>query len=172
AVEVSRKYGIKQVFLSTEYLGQILGKNEPLQNAKQLKKSAIDEKRSIIFKSALKVFSEEGYHNATMDKIAEYSEVGKGTVYRYFSSKEVLINQLLMEKFQQIVDRFSSIYSKDTDILKQIREMIEFWIEFISENHDLYRLIQSESMVQGTEGRVMFYDYLISHLPMLKERIV
>jgi AcrR family transcriptional regulator len=172
AVEVSRKYGIKQVFLSTEYLGQILGKNEPLQNTKQPKKSAIDEKRSIIFKSALKVFSEEGYHNATMDKIAEYSEVGKGTVYRYFSSKEVLINQLLMEKFQHIVDRFSNIYSKDTDILKQIREMIEFWIEFISENHDLYRLIQSEAMVQGPDGRVMFYDYLISHLPMLKERIV
>ncbi len=172
SVDVSRQYEIKQVLLSTEYLGQILSKNESLQNNKQIKKSAVDEKRSIIFKSALKVFSEEGYHNATMDKIAEYSDVGKGTVYRYFSSKEVLINQLLMEKFQEIVDRFSSIYSTETDILEQIREMIEFWIDFISKNHDLYRLIQSEAMVQGPEGRVMFYDYLISHLPMLKERIV
>jgi AcrR family transcriptional regulator len=172
AVEVSRKYGITQVFLSTEYLGQILNRNDFPQNYKQLKRTGIDEKRSMIFKAALKVFSEEGYHNATMDKIAEYSEVGKGTVYRYFSSKEVLINQLLIEKIQHIVDRISSIYSKDNDILMQIREMIEFWIEFISENHDLYRLIQSEAMIQGTEERVMFYDYLISHLPMLKERIV
>jgi AcrR family transcriptional regulator len=172
AVEESCKYGIKQVFLSTEYLGRILSSNEPSQNYKHLKKTGGDEKRSVIFKAALKVFSEEGYHNATMDKIAEYSGVGKGTVYRYFSSKEVLINQLLMEKFQQIVDRFSNIYTDENDILMQIREMIEFWIEFISENRDLYRLIQSEAMIQGTENRVLFYEYLISHLPMLKERIV
>jgi len=172
AIDVSCGFGIQKVFLSTDYLGQILSSDDSSHEFKQPKRFSSDEKRSMIFKAALKVFSEHGYHNATIDEIADYSGVGKGTVYRYFSSKEVLINQLLMEKFQLIVDSISNIHSTDNDILQQIRRWIEFWIEFISENHELYRLIQSEAMIRRVEDRIMFYDYLISHLPMLKERIV
>jgi AcrR family transcriptional regulator len=172
AIDESSRLGIKKVFLSTDYLGHILSSGDTSHDFKHPKRLSTDEKRSMIFKAALKVFSEQGYHNATIDEIAEYSGVGKGTVYRYFSSKEVLINQLLIEEFQLIVESISSIYSTDSDILQQIRKWIEFWIEFISENHELYRLIQSEAMVKRGEDRVMFYEYLTSHLPMLKERVV
>lgn len=50
--------------------------------------------------------------------------------------------------------------------------MIEFWVGFIEDNPELYRLIQSEAIFQRSSEKIMFYDYMISHLPMFKERIV
>ena len=90
----------------------------------------------------------------------------------YFQSKEDLLNQLLEEHFHDIVGHINAICSRDTHVLQQIREMIEFWVHFVASHHTLYRLIQSEAIFQRTSNKTMFYDYIVSHLPMFKERIV
>lgn len=54
-----------------------------------------DSKREAILAAALHVFSEKGYHPATIDEIAERAGVGKGTVYSYFRSKAELMEQLI-----------------------------------------------------------------------------
>jgi AcrR family transcriptional regulator len=41
-----------------------------------------------ILDAAFLVFSEKGYHNATVDDIAQQAGVSKGTCYQYFSGKE------------------------------------------------------------------------------------
>ena len=54
-----------------------------------------DSKREAILSAALQVFSEKGFHSATIDEIAERAGVGKGTVYSYFRSKSELMEQLI-----------------------------------------------------------------------------
>jgi hypothetical protein len=66
----------------------------------------------------------------------------------------------------------SRILSNEGDILLQIQEMIEFWVSFIQDNPVLYKLIQSEETDPRGERRTPFYDYIIEHLPMFKERIL
>ena len=48
-----------------------------------------------ILEAALEVFSEKGFHLATVDEIAERADLGKGTLYRYFANKETLFNELV-----------------------------------------------------------------------------
>ena len=45
-------------------------------------------RRDEIIKAATNLFCERGYHDVTMDEIAEEMGVSKGTIYNYFSSKE------------------------------------------------------------------------------------
>ena len=54
--------------------------------------------------------------------------MAKGTVYEYFKSKEELLEQLLKERNQEIVEKITAICSKDTDILQQVKELLEFWV--------------------------------------------
>lgn len=144
----------------------------PLSRAKMERKHSADEKKNTIYNAALQVFAEDGFHKSTMKKIADLSGVAKGTVYEYFKSKEELLEQLLKERTQEIVEKITAICSKDTDILQQVKELLEFWVLFIEENPLLYRLIQSEAIFQRTGSKAMFYDYIVSQLPMIKERIV
>jgi AcrR family transcriptional regulator len=172
AMDEAGQMGLPEIVLSPKLLGDILRAASPAAPEKPQHRQSADEKKRIIYSAALKIFSEEGYHQATMEKIAALSGVAKGTVYTYFKSKEDLLDQLLEEYYQEIVGRISAICSKETDILQQIRELIVFWVHFIEDNPLVYRLIQSEAIFQRPGGKTMFYDYIVSHLPMLKERIV
>lgn len=172
AMDEAGKMGVTSVVLPPKLLGEIMQSVSPAAPEKPQHRQSADEKRRMIYSAALKIFSEEGYHQATMEKIAALSGVAKGTVYTYFKSKEELLDQLLEEYYQEIVKKISDICSQDTDILQQIRELIVFWVRFIETNPLVYRLIQSEAIFQRPGGKTMFYDYIVSHLPMLKERIV
>lgn len=62
------------------------------------KKRDTSEKRQSIVDAALRVFCEEGYDGASMDRIAEVAGASKRTVYNHFGRKRDL--------FQAVVDDF------------------------------------------------------------------
>ena len=49
-----------------------------------------DEKLEEILEAASQVFAEKDFHHVLIDEIAEVGGIGKGTVYRYFRTKEDL----------------------------------------------------------------------------------
>ncbi len=51
-----------------------------------------DDKRAAILQAALELFAEHGFHGTTVPEIAERAEIAAGTIYRYFPSKEALVN--------------------------------------------------------------------------------
>jgi AcrR family transcriptional regulator len=53
-----------------------------------------DDKRELILDAALDLFEERGFHGTAVPLVAERAGVGAGTLYRYFESKEALVNAL------------------------------------------------------------------------------
>ena len=62
----------------------------------------VDDKRRIILDAALRVFAERGYHGTAVPEVAEEAGVGTGTLYRYFASKEALVNELYRDAKQRL----------------------------------------------------------------------
>jgi len=58
------------------------------------RKSQIPEKKRAIFEAAINLISQNGFHASPTAKIAEEAGIGIGTMYRYFESKDQLINDL------------------------------------------------------------------------------
>ncbi|MEO6575075.1 MAG: TetR/AcrR family transcriptional regulator, partial [Polyangiaceae bacterium] len=52
------------------------------------------DKRDRILDAALELFAERGFHGTAVPLVAERAKVGAGTIYRYFASKEELVNAL------------------------------------------------------------------------------
>ena len=171
-VEESKNYGIENISISTAYLQNILGDLSIRKQDSPSKKPPLDDKRSKILKAAITIFSETGFHKSKIDAIAAEAGIGKGSVYRYFKSKEDILDALLMSAFQDVVSMIGSITSKNLDIMAMVQEMIEAWLSFIAGNNKLYRIIQSEAIYSQSGDCVMFYDYLISRLPLFKERVI
>lgn len=57
-------------------------------------------KRESILDGAIQAFRDDGYENASMDRIAEIAGASKRTVYNHFESKEALF-QAVVERFMQ-----------------------------------------------------------------------
>jgi TetR/AcrR family transcriptional regulator, repressor of fatR-cypB operon len=52
------------------------------------------DKRQAILDAALRLFADKGFHGTAVPEIAKLAKVGAGTVYRYFESKDALVNVL------------------------------------------------------------------------------
>lgn len=73
---------------------------------------ASGDKREAIMTAALELFVERGFFGTIVPDIAERAGVGAGTIYRYFDSKEALVNAIYREQkmlFGRIaIDEFPS----------------------------------------------------------------
>jgi AcrR family transcriptional regulator len=73
--------------------------SRPSQTAIGGRKGAGDraDKREVILAAALELFVERGFYGTAVPEIADRASVGAGTIYRYFESKEALVNELYRE---------------------------------------------------------------------------
>ena len=75
-----------------------------------LHKIPVSDKRDAIMAAALDLFVERGFYGTTVPEIAERADVGAGTIYRYFESKEALVNELYRAEKQRfarhVLDNF------------------------------------------------------------------
>jgi AcrR family transcriptional regulator len=73
------------------------------------------DKREAIMTAALDLFVERGFFGTAVPEIADRAGVGAGTIYRYFDSKEALVNAIYREQkllFGQVaLDNFPSTAS-------------------------------------------------------------
>ena len=65
-----------------------------------------EEKKQQILDAAEILFSEQGYHAASIANIAKKSGISKGLMYSYFENKEDLLNQLVISRFKILLDYF------------------------------------------------------------------
>lgn len=71
--------------------------------------------REEILEAALAVFTERGFHAASMKEIAEKAEFATGTLYSFFESKEELYKALLLDRCRTIGRIFSAALNEGTD---------------------------------------------------------
>jgi TetR/AcrR family fatty acid metabolism transcriptional regulator len=64
----------------------------------------IDAKREQLINAAIRVFADKGFHQAKMQDIAIAADVGKGTIYEYFATKD--------ELFLAVYDSWMDEYEK------------------------------------------------------------
>jgi AcrR family transcriptional regulator len=62
------------------------------------------ETRQALQESALILFHEKGFDGTTVEDITERADVAKGTFFNYFSSKEILLRELVAWQFEKLCE--------------------------------------------------------------------
>ncbi|AFS77388.1 transcriptional regulator, TetR family [Gottschalkia acidurici 9a] len=93
--------------------------------------SNIKDKRSSILQACIKVFSQKGYHKATIEDIANEAGIGKGTVYLYFSSKKELFEQMIEYSLDRYYSGINEILLKDITIRERLIELAKFHHKYL-----------------------------------------
>lgn len=106
------------------------------------KQTLSERKRESIINAAKQAFKEFGVESTSMDKIAELAQVSKRTVYNHFSSKEVLVAQLLAELWNQAMVQINQTYDSTLSLETQLGSMLQQEVSLVgsSEYIDLARV--------------------------------
>lgn len=70
------------------------------QSRRERKKRETEEK---IFSSAMQLFRRQGVTQTSIEQITQHADVGKGTFYNYFSSKEAVVLEFSRRAYKDIL---------------------------------------------------------------------
>jgi AcrR family transcriptional regulator len=99
-------------------------------------------KREQIVGAASRVFAARPYHVVCMDDVAEAARVGKGTLYRYFSSKEDLYLGVVAEAFDLLIRRLERVEAEELPVADAFTRMIAAIVDTFARHLPFFRLLQ------------------------------
>jgi len=110
--------------------------------------------------AAEKLFIDVGYHETTMDQIAEMAEYGKGTLYNYFENKEHLFFCILDEKLETYSIELATQVDKQSHLDEKLKAMVNYYFDFFCTNLGFFKIAQSEKYNLNSLSRENFINQL------------
>ena len=81
------------------------------------KQREFERREEDILDAALKLFSGPGWEAVTIDQIAKKAEIGKGTVYKHFASKDELLFRLMLRFYHGLLMQLQQETFGDEEVL-------------------------------------------------------
>ncbi len=104
-----------------------------------------------IFNTAIKMFSEKGYDNASVEEITAVAGVAKGSLYYHFSKKEDIFDLLLEEGINLLKNNIEIKTKNCTTALEKIKAVILIQVKVTVKYEDFLNVIFSQ--IWGSEKR-------------------
>ena len=98
-------------------------------------------KKDSILLAALQLLAERGVHNTPMSTVAKVAETGMGTIYNYFPTKEVLINDIYVYIKQQELSMLAP-FKKDMAVKIQFEQYFKSIIIFFRKNPPYFMFME------------------------------
>jgi AcrR family transcriptional regulator len=98
--------------------------------------------------AAGRLFGTQRFHEVRMEDIAAEAEVGKGTLYRYFTDKDELYLALLERSSQQYLTRLEEAKVHAAGPREQLEAIVAAIIAFFDERPHLFDLIQRAEVLR------------------------
>ena len=110
--------------------------------------------RREILETALKMFSERGFHNVSMQEIAEESEFSVGTLYNFFESKESLFAALMGSCARRVSEILIPILEEKVNERQRISNYIKAHEQIIADHVPSIRLYLSQNIASALTARL------------------
>lgn len=110
------------------------------------KERELVQRKKFIMDVALNLFSEKGYHQTSMNEIAQKAEFSVGTLYNFFINKEELYRAMVNEKASDFYEILIKVLDSPGTPEEIIRKWVKTKIKLYTENRQFFSIFFVESM--------------------------
>lgn len=128
---------------------------------------ALVDRRQQVLQAAAKSFSLFGYKATTMDQVAKIANVGKGTIYTFFTNKEQLFDEILRELIAEMKIIAEREIRRDKPFFDNLHRALDALLEFRSEQELFIKLSQEHrefGTPQAQEGLDKIENVVLEYL--------
>jgi len=108
------------------------------------------ERKNQILTSAIKVFGERGFQNATISEIAKNAQMGDATIYEYFKSKEDLLLAIPVEVTKEIIPQINYHMMGIKGAFNKLRKFVWWYLNFFENNPEYGSIVLLELKTSRT----------------------
>jgi AcrR family transcriptional regulator len=127
----------------------------PVEKDRGKRKDAAENRRAAILNAARLVFGRKGFAATGIDDIAETAGIAKGTVYLYFTSKEEIYLEALLERARDVEAVSRAKIHAAPSWKEKIRAYMETRLEYLSAHQDFFRIYATEFRNMCMRGKAM-----------------
>lgn len=135
---------------------------------------AVDRRKQVL-EAAAKSFALFGYKATTMDQVAKIANVGKGTIYTFFTNKEELFDEILHAAILEMKRIAEHIMREDRDFFDNLYRVLDALLEFRDE-HSLFIKLSQEQRELGTpkanDGLTKVENVIVGYLQRLVDQSI
>ncbi len=123
-------------------------------------------KRESIIQTALQLFSVNGFHKTTIPDIAQKLGMSVGNLYNYFSSKDILAQEIIKYTSEVLGEKIREVNMLDVSAEEKIHKIVEIYFTMAKEKPEMIEyflrvyLSNREVFSSGCEGMICVSEFI------------
>ncbi len=133
--------------------------------------------RAAIMQAAIKLFSEKGFEQTSIEELAKAAGIGKGTIYSYFQTKTDILHAFCEDELACLHQELTDNADREIPILQQMVAIYMGEFRLITENREFGRLFMQQTafprdvdLEQHLENENSYFKLLFPLLEKAQER--
>ena len=110
-----------------------------------------------IVSTAIELFARHGFESVTVDHIADVADIGKGTVYNYFQTKEDIVVAYMVEIERKVQTRVPALTASKKRLESILAEFMRFQLRLKKPYHKFVRVFLAQMFAHTAE----FMPYMV-----------
>ena len=124
--------------------------------------------RQKILDAAEREIGRKGFAEASISTITAEANVGQGTFYLYFRSKEDVLRELVLRMGRRLRRHLTLAVADAPGRLEAERRGLRAFLEFVRANPDLYRVVAESQFVDQAVFRRYYEDFAAGYVKGLR----
>ncbi len=100
--------------------------------------------RKSILQAAIRLFTEKGFEQTSIEELARAAGIGKGTIYGYFATKQEIFLAFCEEEIDYVFKHMDEEVDPEAPLLEQIVALSMAQFDFVTANREFGRLFCRE----------------------------
>ena len=129
------------------------------------------KRRHEILHKVVKIFLTKGFHETSIQDIAEAAELGKSTLYDYFKNKDEILVHFFEDQLGDLTEEAQSLAMQNLPADTRLRKIMEAYIESLQANKSLFMKLTAESQRLKLESQKQIQDKRHAYQDMIRALI-
>jgi AcrR family transcriptional regulator len=130
---------------------KVMAKAKP---RRERKKAAV---RAHILTTAIRLFSQHGLDSVTVEQVADAADIGKGTIYNYFSTKEDIVVAFMMDFETRVQAKVRRLVTSKGPLESILAGFIRFQFQMKKPYHQFVRVFLAQMFLRTEQ----FIPYMV-----------
>jgi AcrR family transcriptional regulator len=148
--------------------GPVMSDASPAQPLPVPKTKRGERTRQKILDAAAREIGRKGFSEASISTITAEADVGQGTFYLYFRSKEDVLRELVLRMGRRLRRHLTLAVANAPNRLEAERRGMRAFLEFVRAHPDLYRVVAESQFVDQAVFRRYYEDFAAGYIKGLR----
>ncbi len=128
-----------------------------------------DERIQKIIEAATALFARDNFKGVSTKEIAKLANCAESLIFKYFKTKEDIINAITENVFQKNDIEFNSLFIKKYTFSEWIENLFAFYIDQFTKDRDLYKFIYRQEYSDSQFANLVYQERLKKRLKHIVE---